>query len=203
MRKIVAISVLLVLIITSCNKTSSHTERNDVKRLKTGSPINIYNEGLVQRYDVGFCNCNGHGGSAGGVLQWILATCKSNCQRGIGFRCGRQGILRCQDGTTVICVWGANCPKVYDDPERLMEAEYEIYDNQTIKLTFLNEIPEEERNSSTGDVFEVEETDYVAFSSPVSVDDVIYQGFDILEGNYYIDYSDGVHGSVVVGIQFK
>ena len=172
MRKqiILICSVLLIVLITaiSCNKSQKVEEKSNIKSLTIGNPIRLSSEsgriapgGLGELPGGGLCNCNNHGGSYGGQLQWILATCRSNCQRGIGFRCGRQGILYCQDGTVVYCIWGANCPSAARgvNPERDMEASYELYDNGTMKLTFLNAIPAEERNLSTGDVIEVEQTE--------------------------------------------
>lgn len=207
-------SVVFILLVTtiSCNKSKEAKENSNIKMLTVGNPIRFGNEssrlapgGIGELPGGGLCNCNNHGGSYGGQLQWILATCRSNCQRGIGFRCGRQGVLFCQDGTVVYCIWGANCPSAArgTNPERDMEASYELYDNGTMKLTFLKAIPNEEKSLSTGDVFEVEQTDYVRFSSTVSVDNISYQGFDILQGNYRIDYTDGTYGSVVIGIQLK
>lgn len=207
-------SVLFIVLITTicCNKSQEAKENSNIKSLTVGNPIKFGSEsgriapgGIGELPGGGLCTCSNHGGSLGGQLQWILATCRSNCQRGIGFRCGRQGVLYCQDGTVIFCTWGANCPSSARgvNPERDMEASYELYDNGTLKLAFLKPIPNEEKNLPTGDVFEVEQTDYVKFSSPVSVDSVYYQGFDILQGNYRIDYTDGTYGSVIIGIQFK
>lgn len=209
------LGIVLVLFNLSCDKEEKG-QKVDVKRLTVGNilrfgSVNGNSSELFAPIEIGelpgggSCNCNGHGGSSGGILSWTLATCRSNCTRVIGFRCGREGILFCQDGTTIICTWGSNCPSQAKGtvPERDMEASYMFYDNGTMKLTFNKQIPDLEKNAANGDIFEVESTDYVPFSSAVSVDGVYYTGFDFLQGNYHIDYTDGQYGSVVIGIQLK
>jgi|CXWL01.1.fsa_nt_gi hypothetical protein len=217
MKKIIfpfaGIGMLLFMLVLSCNKKdSASNNKSNVQNLVVGKPLQLNNSsnllapgGLGELPGGGSCNCNGHGGSTGGVLQWTLATCRTNCQRGIGFRCGRQGILYCQDGTTIFCIWGSSCPDAGRgvNPERDMEASYELYENGTMKLTFLKPIPNEEKNSETGYIFEVEQEDFVKFSGDVAVDGISYQGFNILKGNYQINYADGQNGSVVIGIQLK
>ena len=84
-----------------------------------------------------------------------------------------------------------------------MTASYEFFDNGTMRIRFANPIPAIERNSSTGSIFEVEYTDYVPFTRNITSNGVTYKGFDVLEGNYQIDYSDGQYGSVVIGITLQ
>jgi|GEM_PF-4146996 len=172
------LGISMVLLNLSCDKERKE-DKTDVKKLIAGNILrfgssNGNSSELFAPIEIGelpgggSCNCNGHGGSTGGILSWVLATCRSNCTRGIGFRCGREGILFCQDGTTIICMWGSNCPSQAKGtvPERDMEASYVFYDNGTMKLTFNKPIPDQEKNAANGDVFEVESTDYVSFSSP-------------------------------------
>jgi len=214
MKKLFLLSSVAVMLclgfILACSKQSSD-KQVEVQNLKIGNKISFSSSaGRFAPGEIGDlpggggpCNCNGHGGSGGGTLQWTLATCRTNCTKGIGFRCGRQGILQCVDGTIVVCIWGANCPAQRGAiPERDMEADYEFYDNGTMKLTFKKAIPDEEKNSSTGDVFEVESTDHASFNTSVIINGISYTGFNILQGNYQINYTDGQFGSVVVAVQF-
>lgn len=205
---IVCISALIVI---SCQRETSSNETSKVLELKTGTPLksSAQNSGSTNRAPVdvtlGQCNCNNHGGTIGGGISWHLATCRSNCQRGIGFRCGREGYLNCQDGTVIICSSIINCASVAKgvNPSRDMDATYTIYDNGTMKLVFNKAIPVIEKESSTGDVFEVETTDFLSFSSPIAVDNITYAGIDIKQGNYKINYADGTYGSVVIAIELK
>ena len=223
MKKILAplagIAILSFGLILSCNKKNTGNEVTatqktylPVQTLTTGKPLQFANtSGRFAPDDIGElpggggCTCAGHGGSAGGTLSWILATCRSNCSRGIGFRCGREGILICQDGSVIACIWGSNCPNANraSAPERQMNASYELFENGTMKLTFKKPVPDVEKNSSAGDVLEVEQSDYVKFNAPVLANGENCTGFDILQGNYHINYEDGQYGSVVIGIKLK
>lgn len=203
------VSLIFFGVLLSCNKHSSDEKNKmNVQNLTTGNPLSFTTARLAPP-EIGIdpgggpCNCNAHGGSMGGSLSWVLATCRSNCKKGIGFRCGRQGVLICQDGTIIVCTWGANCNANRGEiPERDMDADYEFFDNGTMKLTFKDPIPTEERESSTGDIFEVESTDHTTFNTSVTINGVTYTGFSILQGNYQINYNDGQYGSVVVAVQF-
>lgn len=204
--------ILITLLLTiSCKRDKTNNSIKDVKELNVGNPLKgtTFNSNSTNRAPVdatlGICNCNSNGGTVGGGVTWHLSTCKSNCQRGIGFRCGREGYLICQDGTVIVCSSISNCPSVAKgvDPTRDMDALYTIYDNGTMKLVFNKAIPNIEKESANGDIFEVESTDFLSFSSPLSVDNINYAGIDIKEGNYRINYNDGTYGSVVIAIELK
>lgn len=148
--------------------------------------------------DGGGCNCNDHGGPRSVSVTWQLATCKSDCEKGIGFRCGRDGLLICQDGYIIFCIAGSNCPK--KDNSRTMTASYTFYDNNTLKLTFQNAVPASEATNTT---FEVEVTELVPLPSNLRLDGIAYAGYVTQMGNYTIDYSDGPFGSVIINIQLQ
>lgn len=202
---------LTSIMFISCKRDNTNKDIPEVQYLKTGDPLIGYvaNNAATNRAPVaatiGNCNCNGHGGTIGGGISWHLSTCRSNCQRGIGFRCGRDGYLICQDGTTIICSSIVNCGNVAKgiDPDRDMSAIYTIYDNGTMKLSFNKAIPPIERETETGNIFDVETTDFLGFSSSLTVDNIIYTGVEVKQGKYLIDYSDGDFGSVVIAVELK
>jgi len=145
----------------------------------------------------GGCNCSGHGGAVAASISWELATCKSNCEKGIGFRCGREGVIVCADGTACIFVAGSNCPGHVMNPDRKMEAGYTFYSNNTLKLTFKNAVPLEEQGNT---VFEIEGDDFINLHPDLLIGGIHYRGYTVQNGSYYIDYSDGPFGSVTLKI---
>ncbi len=139
----------------------------------------------------------GHGGPSGTFsVSWNVATCKTDCERKIGFRCGRVKIVRCLDGSAEVIIVPSTCP---DTRARLMEADVTFYSNNTIKLFFLNSMPEEELSNS---IFEVEDGEENAndleLPSDMLLDKVHYKVLRLIPGDYKINYGDGKFGSVII-----
>jgi len=130
-------------------------------------------------------------------VRWILGTCRSLCTRGIGFRCGREGFLICESGKMIVCIKGGDCPGG-PFPGRSMTGFYSFYDNNTVKITFQNAIPQEERGN---DAFEVEEKVTIEIPKIVLIGDERYSSFVVDAGVYKIDYDDGEFGSVILPIK--
>lgn len=101
--------------------------------------------------------CAAHGGIFLTNITFYMGTCSSNCDRGIGFRCGTAGFILCDDGNLQLCNMGKCNPPINQRSDRQMKASYTFYDNNTLKLKFLNPIPDEEKNNN---LFEVDKDDY-------------------------------------------
>jgi hypothetical protein len=194
----------------ACRKTGS-SEQNTVQHLSPGKILPVtfvqknhqQNKAAPDEFEDGQglgCHCPVGSSAVMSQIVWYLATCRSNCTRGIGFRCGREGFIVCSDGTTVYCFRGSNCPNNTGSSSRKMKASYTFYDNGTIKLTFLNPVPEDERGNT---VFEVEESEMVPFPEAMQIGGNTYSGYLTQQGNYYIDYSDGQYGSVIINAVLK
>ena len=204
-----ALIAMITNVVVSCSKNQKdefETSRyNKPKELKVSFADIATNQNSTQRilppsYDdgPGGCSCNSHGGTSAFSVTWKIATCKSDCEKGLGFRCGRAGWLLCRDGTFVPCVAGGNCPQ--NNNTRIMSAELTFYDDSTVKLTFLNAVPVEEANNT---IFEIEQTELVDLPPGMKLDGVHYSGFITQTGNYTINYSDGQYGSVIIAIQLQ
>jgi hypothetical protein len=139
--------------------------------------------------------CFRHGGTVAAGLNWNIATCKSNCTRGLGFRCGGENYIRCGDGTVVIVgVRDDSCPH---DKSRQISADFSFYDNNTLSFTFLSPLPEEEKENND---FEIE--DDITFSIPdyLLVGDRHYSSYTVKKGTYKVDRTAGEFGEVSVDI---
>jgi hypothetical protein len=147
----------------------------------------------------GSCHCPSGETPVAASITWTLATCKSNCERGLGFRCGREGYIVCDRGTVVICKVATNC-SASSSSSRKMTASYSFYDDNTLKLTFQNAVPREEKGNS---VFEVEEDDLIPLPAEMLIGGVHYSGYQVQKGNYKINYSDKEYGSVTIKVELK
>ena len=144
--------------------------------------------------------CFEHGGTVGFGSTWEMATCKSDCSKGIGFRCGRETHIKCSDGTKIPTGQsGSNCP-VTSFSERAMTANFEFLEGGYLKLIFQNAITEEEADNN---IFEVEEDDVIEIPQGLLIDGIQYSGFVTLSGNYEINREDGEYGSVTIRITFQ
>jgi len=144
------------------------------------------------------CRCPDGQSPVAWQISWILATCKSDCTKGIGFRCGREGAILCSKGTVVVCIKGTNCP--HEDDSRTMKAAVTFYDNKTLKLTFLNPVPREEAGNTN---FEVEETDVMTLPAGILIGGISYSSMKTIASNYLINYSDGQFGSVIINAELN
>ncbi len=144
--------------------------------------------------------CAGHGGPANSLsVIWNVATCKTDCKRKIGFRCGKVRIVKCADGASDVEIFPSTCPS---SDKRSMEADLIFYDNNTVKLIFRNSMPEEELSNTT---FEIEEGDEevndMKLPSDMLLDGLHYNILRVKPGEYQINYRDGEFGSVIINIE--
>jgi hypothetical protein len=140
-------------------------------------------------------DCFGHGGSVGGGISWNIATCKSHCTKGLGFRCGGETYQRCADGTIVITsIRDDSCPH---DKSRLINADMNFYDNNTLTFIFLSALPEEEHDNND---FEVEEEVIIKIPEYLLIGDHHYSSFTIKKGIYTVNRLAGEFGEVTVDI---
>ena len=193
---LIAGAITCGIIILSCLKTSEDNERKEMQiTFSAQKKIN----GTASRG----CNCDGHGGAVLASISWDLATCKSNCSKGIGFRCGKRGGVLCADGFACIYVAGENCPDRFITADvQQMTANYTFYsegESHYLKLSFQEAInPEtlEENNN----IFEIESSDLINLHPDIQLSGNSYQGYQPEVGNYNINLEDGEFGSVTFPI---
>jgi hypothetical protein len=148
------------------------------------------------------CHCPEGASPVSSSIGWDIATCRSHCEKGLGFRCGSEIDIQCSDGKPVVCRLRSTCPwaDINMNSSRKMNAAFNFYDNNTMKLIFQKPVPLEEMGNTD---FEVEEEDFFALPDELLIGGVHYTGFQIKVDVYKIDYSDGAYGSVIVHIELK
>ena len=152
-------------------------------------------------YTIGKCECPKGQSPVGASVTWDIATCESDCLSGLGFACSAKGAILCNKGTIVICDPGVGClVGLKPGSDRGMTASYTFYDNKTLKLTFKNAIPAVERAKKD---FHVGDEMTIPLPPGMLVNGISYKGFQVKQGVYQIDYSDGEFGSVTVPIEFR
>lgn len=139
--------------------------------------------------------CDEEGGITSLTLEWELGTCRSNCTRGIGFRCGRRIIAGCRNGSIEVFTHNGSCPNGASAYSRTMRASLSFYTNGHVKLTFLKAMPLTETGNTN---FEIESEEFVDLPDGILLDRVPYDGVLLRAGIYKIDYSDGIYGSVIL-----
>ena len=171
-------------------------------RLKQGRVLQIsFASGSTNSNDRrAHCGCGGQGGILATDITFYMGTCKSECERGIGFRCGTAGIILCKDGDVQLCSMGKCFPPINQRSDRHMKASYTFYDNNTMKLTFLNPIPDEEKNNN---IFEVEQDDFFSLPDEMRINNIAYKGYNVFQGDYYVNRTDGQYGSVILKISLQ
>lgn len=145
--------------------------------------------------------CNDHGGVVAGHIEWQIATLRSGCKRGIGFRCGSHGWLICADQT--ILTWkGAELSKGLD-PKRLGDAEILLnLKENTVVFRMLKPLPDEPEDDRA--VFTVDEDVSIEMLGEFFVLGKPLKGIVIRKGDYKINYAGSEFGEVVfpADIQF-
>jgi hypothetical protein len=207
MRKLVLIFLFLFasfcIVYLSCTKNHLTGKDNTIQYLAIGKKmsLSVSNSDYQRMIDPGEEDpCLSHGGQVGIGVSWRIATCKSDCNRGIGFRCGRSVYVICEDGTHIIVSQHTgNCPGGNPTNTRQMEGEIEFYDNNTAKLFFKLPMISEETNN---DIFEIEENEFIIFSGYLLLDEQRYTQIKILKNDYLINYSDGEYGSVIFAVEY-
>ena len=139
--------------------------------------------------------CDKHGGAVSLQIEWDLATCRSQCTRGLGFRCGRKTSVICADGAFVENINFGSCPNGASVYSRAMTAGVTFYTDGSVKLTFLHPVPAEEIGNTD---FEIEVDEMVSFPDGVLLDGTAYKGFTPKLGIFTVDYSDGRYGSITL-----
>ncbi len=136
--------------------------------------------------------CDDHGGPASTGMQWTVATRKSECERGIGFRCGTRLRVTCGNGYVWYGEWSG-----LHRASRSMESTFVFYTNNTLKITLDQPLPPGE----TSRYMEVDEVTYVTLPEAVYLNGMRYSGFNVLPGQYSVSPKGGPFGSVTVAIQ--
>ena len=126
-------------------------------------------------------------------VTWIIATCKSHCTRGIGFRCGSEGWLICASGKMVSCYKGERCPHMVATEHRSMTGALNFYEDGTVKITFQNPLPREEQGQTD---FEVEDPVQIRLPEGMLIGDQTYKVMMLAAGTYKINYENERYGSV-------
>lgn len=139
--------------------------------------------------------CDKHGGPAAFQIEWDLATCRSLCTRGLGFRCGRKTSVFCADGFYHEDINYGSCPNGASVYSRAMAANLTFYDDGSVKLTFLRAVPQEEVGNTD---FEIEVDEVVNIPDGILLNGTAYKGFRPKVGIFTVDYSDGRFGSVTL-----
>jgi hypothetical protein len=129
--------------------------------------------------------------------EWELATCRTNCDRGIGFRCGRRASAVCNNGSVDVITHPGSCPNgaTAYPYTRYMAANLTFYRGGDVKLTFLAPMPVTEIGNTD---FEIEANEAFDLPDGIMLDGTKYDGFQTIIGIYKIDYSDGQYGSVTI-----
>lgn len=178
-------TAFLCLTILSCRKEISKQPNANLLS-SVALAVDDGGEDGADEAEADICAQNGHGPTVALSVSWQLATRRSNCQRGIGFRCGRSGIITCQDGTVLILSNGVLI-------NRRMGATITRADNK-LKFTFLKPMPVDEAGNQ---VFEVEEPYFLNNPFRYQLNNDLFTSIKIQPGNYTIDYNDGPWGSVL------
>jgi hypothetical protein len=180
--------LLSFILIYSCSKSSS-TKKSD-------SPLEVRVDRSIALND-GADPCLDHGGGVGIGYSWQVATCKSSCERGIGFRCGSQGYVTCADGSRFyVGRLHSKCPPV--TATRAMDADVSFLDRQRMKIIFQRPVPDSEIGNTN---FEIEADEELELPKFITIDGEHFSGYQIITGVYQVDYNDGDFGSVVIPIR--
>lgn len=193
--------VLSMLAYLACNKSNSKQKKEDIN-LTAGKKLDItvnkdaLQNGKVRPEDTDRCLL--HGGSVGVGVSWHLATCRTNCDHGIGFRCGRETYVICKDGTHLeVSQSMGNCPNASTTKD--MSGTFTFYNNNTAKISFTTDMISREAGNST---FEVEDIETIDLTAYILVGGMYYGQLRVLPNNYHINYGDGSHGSVILAVQY-
>jgi hypothetical protein len=242
-RIILFISVMSGIILTSSCKKEKSKDSEIVHELpitfeKTKSPnqssITIGNGDVVLsnaevsnfEEEVGdLCSATGHGVSSGIGKSWDLATCKSDCSKGLGFRCGSDLYVICSDGARIYYGHSdGSCPShthvttesssqtmptsYYEHrinnrvkQSRGMTALYKFYSNNTMKIIFTKALPKEENSTDTA--FDIENEDYIPLPKHVKIGGIKYTSYTTIPGKYQLNKRDGANGSVSIKIRLN
>lgn len=145
--------------------------------------------------------CFGHGGAVTVGVSWNIATCKSKCTRGLGFRCGMEYFIGCSDGTTTITGGnGGSCPYMLVYEARHITAQFNFYDNNTLRFIFLSPLPEDENGNND---FEIEDDVVVSVPHHLLIGGKHYSSFRIKQGTYRVNRDAGENGEVYVDINYN
>jgi hypothetical protein len=192
-----AVLVAISVIIFSCRKNADKVEEAVAGVTASGKQL----AQMQVSWDVRKTNTRANPCEGGEVtfitLEWDMATCRSNCTRGIGFRCGRRVTFGCRNGPTEIITYYGSCPNGASSYTRSMKANLSFYSSGSAKLIFLNAVPADEAGNVN---FEIEADEVLSLPEGLLLDGVSYSGFKTAIGTYKIDYSDGMYGSVTIPV---
>jgi len=138
--------------------------------------------------------CAGHGGVVEAGVSWAIATRRSDCERGIGFRCGHFFYAKCMDG--VIIKWHPLDEDIPDNP-RKFHGTILFFDTH-LEITFDQLVPETEIGNTQ---FEMEGDVTENFPDYLQIDGKHYSQMILKEGVYRIDYAASPYGTVSIDYQ--
>jgi len=188
--------VVASVVIISCRKDASNaSDGKSVKVVTTAKQMTLSWDLSTPVGRAAAPVCDKHGGAVSLELEWDLATCRSQCTRGLGFRCGRRTRLFCADGYFQESINYGSCPNGASVYNRAMTANPTFYTDGSVKLTFLHEVPAEEAGNTN---FEIEVDEVVDLPDGILLDGNAYKGFEPKVGVFKVDYSDGRYGSVTL-----
>ena len=161
MLSIFVIASALTLIILGCRKQESlsNPKNSQASKLTWKKSAKVAQRGIYESSGEedagggGIDLCAGHGGTIGVGKSWNIATCKSDCSSGIGFRCGGDSYIKCSDGLHIPTgTTGVKCKQTTILTERQMTASLDFYEGMWLKINFENPLPEAEAENN---IFEI------------------------------------------------
>ena len=175
-------------------------KKNADKSVHTPAAVRSAPEEMKMSWDMSNANararlCEEEGGVTFLSLEWDVATCRSGCTRGLGFRCGRRIIAGCKNGVVDIFIHHGSCPNGASAYDRQMKANMVFYTDGSLKLIFLNPVPASERGNVN---FEIEADEFIDLPDGILLDGSRVDGFKTSTGIYKVDYADGTYGSVTI-----
>ena len=156
--------------------------------------------GFAQQTEKTRPSCENHGGPVAAEVYWLIATKRSGCTRGIGFRCGWHGWILCADQTLYSFKKDG---KLGDfDPNRIGNASlaFDLKEN-AVTFTMLKPLPNEKEDDPL--VFTVDEDVVMEIPTPVYLEKQLLQGLVIKKGEYKISYENSKYGEVTFEADIK
>ena len=156
--------------------------------------------GLAQQAEKPRPSCIDHGGTVYGQVYWIIATLRSGCTRGIGFRCGTTGLLICGDHTIFSWKNGALVKGV--EPERVGQADL-TFDLKQQQVTFIFSKPLPGEKEDDPNLFTVDNDVEMEIPETIYLDKQALQRLVVKKGEYKISYENSKYGEVTFDADIK
>ena len=145
-------------------------------------------------------SCENHGGIYAANVYWLIATLRSGCTRGIGFRCGVHGWILCNDHTLYNFKKEGKLGDV--ELDRVGKASLDVdLKNNRVTFTMLEPLPNEKEDDPN--VFTVDEDVPMDMPDAIYLDKELLQGLVIKKGEYKISYENSKYGEVTFDAEIK